>query len=145
MPLPVAKKSELVTVTKSATCAGANLYGKLRHFSGKSRDNCPVSKADLTLGRRKEAFLLPLDDSLWNNINGSSRDYVFDKRSCNSDSQSADWLPNTALSFPQWLKGLGKSADLFCWLSLQSYPSFSKAKGKNSFPQPRELQIPPGI
>lgn len=59
-------------------------------FSGKSRDNCPVSKEDMTPGRRKEAFLLPQDDSLRNNINGSSRDYVFDKLSCNSDSQSAE-------------------------------------------------------
>lgn len=46
MPLPVAKKSQLVIVTKSATCAGVNLYGKLRYFSGKLRDNCPVSKED---------------------------------------------------------------------------------------------------
>lgn len=71
MPLPVAKKSELVIVTKSATCAGANLYSRLRYFSEKSRGNCPVSKEDLTLESRKEAFLLPLDDPLWNNINGS--------------------------------------------------------------------------
>lgn len=71
MPLPVAKKSELVTVTKSATCACANLCSRLRYFSGKSRDNCPVSQEDLTPERRKEAFLLPQDDSLWNNINGS--------------------------------------------------------------------------
>lgn len=74
------KKSELVTVTKSATCADANLYGILRYFSGKSRDNCPVSKEDLTLGKGKEAFLLSQDDSLWNNRNGSSRDCVFDRR-----------------------------------------------------------------
>lgn len=78
MPLPVAKKSQLVIVTKSATCAGVNLYGKLRYFSGKLRDNCPVSKEDLTLGRRKEVFPSPQDDSLWNNINASLRDYVFD-------------------------------------------------------------------
>lgn len=42
-------------------------------------------------------------------------------------------MPNRALSFLQWLKGQGKAADLFCWLSLQSYSSFSKAKRKNSF------------
>lgn len=90
MPLPVAKESELVIVTKSATCAGANLYSGLSYFSGKARDNCPVSKEDLTLGRRKEVFLLPQDDSLWYNINGSLRDHVFDKQRCNSDSQSAE-------------------------------------------------------
>lgn len=109
----MAKKSELVTVTKSATYAGANLYGKLRHSSGKSRDNCPVSKGDLTLGRRKEAFLLPQDDSLWNNINGSSGDYVFDKLSCNSDSQSAECRTEHS-AFHNDSKGHGKAADLFC-------------------------------
>lgn len=93
MPLPVAKESELVIVTiaelVSTTYAGANLYGGLSYFSGKSRDNCLVSKEDLTLGR-KELFLLPQDDSLRNNINSSSKDHVFDKQSCNSDNQSAE-------------------------------------------------------
>ena len=35
MSLPVAKKSELVIVTESAACAGANLYSSLRYFLGK--------------------------------------------------------------------------------------------------------------
>lgn len=46
----------------------------MKYFSGKSRDNCPVSKEDLTLRKKKEVFLLSQDASLWNNINGSSRD-----------------------------------------------------------------------
>lgn len=97
MPLPVATESELVILTKSATCAGANPYGGLSYFSGKSRDNCPVSKENLTPGRKKEVFLLPQNDSLWNNINGSSRNHVFDKQSCNTDSQSAEcWTEHSA-------------------------------------------------
>lgn len=35
---------------------------------------------------------------------------------------------NRALSFLQWLKGHSKAADLFCWLSLQSYNFFKDKK-----------------
>lgn len=63
MPFPVAKESVLnLSLTKYVTCAGANLYDRWCYFSEKSRDNCPVSKEDLTLGK-KRVFLLPQDDS----------------------------------------------------------------------------------
>lgn len=40
------------------TCAGANLYGKVSYFSGKSRDNCLVSK-ELALGRIRSCSFPP--------------------------------------------------------------------------------------
>lgn len=85
MPLSLWLRNDFVIITKSVTCAGTNLYCRLKYFSGKSRDNCPVPKEDLTLGMKKEVFLLPQDDSLWNNKWLFER-HVFDKQSCNSDS-----------------------------------------------------------
>lgn len=144
MPLPVAKESELVIVTKSATCAGANLYSGLSYFSGKARDNCPVSKEDLTLGRRKEVLLLPQDDSLRNNINGSLRDHVFDKQRCNSDSQSAECRTEHS-AFYNDSKDTARlqiySADFPCTAT----QVFQRQKGRTLSFQSRELQIPLGF
>lgn len=74
MPFPMAKKSVCHCNQVCNLCRCQSLLGRLKYFSGKSRDNCTVSTENLTLGKKKEAFLLPQDDSLWNNINGSSRD-----------------------------------------------------------------------
>lgn len=131
MPLSVAKKSEIITVANSATCAGVKFYGRLRCFSRNARYNCLVSKEDLTLGRKMEVFLLH-HDSLWNNINGSLRGCVFDKQNCNSDSQSAECLTEHSVFYndsEDTARLRIYSADFPCGVTL----SFSKARGRAPF------------
>lgn len=137
-------RNQFVIVTKSAICAGANLYGRLKYFSGKSRDNCPIAKEDLTLGEKKEVFLLPQDDSLWNNINGSSRDMSLISRAAILTANLLNAEQSTQ-AFYNDSKDMASlqiySADFPC----RATQVFQRQKGRTLSFQSRELQIPPGI
>lgn len=68
----------------------ANLHGGLSSFFGKIKGQLTSIKGKAGPGEEKGD--VSQDDSLWTNISGCSRDYVFGKQSYNSDSQSAECL-----------------------------------------------------
>lgn len=72
------------------------------------------------------------------------RDYISDKQSCNSDSQSAECRTEHSAFYndsKDKVKLQIYSADFPC----RATQVFQRQKGRTLSFQPRELQIPPGI
>lgn len=87
---------------------------------------------------------MPQDDSLWNNINGSSRDMSLISRALVLTANLLNAKQSTQ-AFYNDSKDTARlqiySADFPC----RATPVFQRQKGRTFSFQPRELQIPPGI